>query len=125
MSLHEDIPREVNKNFVSHPSNLGGSSLDPPRPPRPLGYFGLPMVNPGRPPLPPNRPYHRPFNYPEYVKDFDLDAHVRVFKFTIIANNEANDAKIVNLFSFTLEDIVFDWCNNYMGDYLDCTFVEL
>jgi hypothetical protein len=34
------------------------------------------MVNLGRPPLPPNRPYHQPFNYLEYVKDFDLDAHV-------------------------------------------------
>ncbi len=29
------------------------------------------------------------------------------------------------MFSFTLKDIVFDWCNNYMGDYLNCTFVEL
>jgi hypothetical protein len=31
------------------------------------------MVNPSTPPLPPNRPYHRPLNYHEYVKDFDLD----------------------------------------------------
>jgi hypothetical protein len=29
------------------------------------------------------------------------------------------------MFNFTLKDIVFDWCNNYMGDYLYCTFAEL
>jgi hypothetical protein len=44
------------------------------------------MVNLGRPPLPPNRPYCWPFNYHEYVKDSDLDAHVRVFKVAIKAN---------------------------------------
>ncbi len=55
------------------------------------------------------------------MKDYDLDVHVRVFKAAIRANGEIEDAKIVNLFSFTLRDIVFDWCNNYMGDYLDCT----
>jgi hypothetical protein len=70
-------------------------------------------------------PYCQPLNYLEYVKDFDLDAHVRVFKPAIKANGETKYAKIVNLFSFTLRDIVFDWCNNYMGDYLDCTFAEL
>jgi len=53
-------------------------------------------------PLAPNRPYYRPLNYLEYVKDFDVDAHVKVFKFAIIAKSETNDAKIVNLFSFTI-----------------------
>jgi hypothetical protein len=28
------------------------------------------------------------------------------------------------LFSFTFRDIMFDWCNNYMGDYPNCIFVE-
>jgi hypothetical protein len=41
------------------------------------------MVNPSKPPLPTNMTYHWPLNYPEYVKDFDLDAHVRVFKVAI------------------------------------------
>ncbi len=54
MNLHENIPREVNIIFVSQPSNLGGGSSNPPRLPR---YVGLPMVNPSRPPLPPNKPY--------------------------------------------------------------------
>jgi hypothetical protein len=83
------------------------------------------MVNPSKTPLPPNRPYHQPLNYPKYVKDFDLDVHVKVFKVAIKANNETYDVEIVNMFSFTFRDIMFDWCNNYMGDYPDCTFVEL
>jgi hypothetical protein len=41
------------------------------------------MMNPGRPPLPPNRPYHWTFNYLEYVKDFDPNTHVRVLKIAI------------------------------------------
>jgi len=42
----------------------------------------------------------------EYVKDFGLDVHLRVFKATIRANGEIEDAKFVNMFSFTLKDIV-------------------
>jgi hypothetical protein len=38
---------------------------------------------------------------------------------------ETNDAKIVNLFNFTLRDIVSTWCNNYFGDYPECTFAKL
>jgi hypothetical protein len=80
------------------------------------------MVHLGRPPLPPSRPYYRPFNYLEYVKDSNPNVHVRVFKVAIKANNETDDAEIVNMFNFTLKDIMFDWCNNYLGDYPNCTF---
>jgi hypothetical protein len=66
------------------------------------------MVNPGKPPLPPNKFYRWPFNYSKYVKDFDPNAHVKVFKATIKANGEKEDVKIVNMFSFTLKDIVFN-----------------
>jgi hypothetical protein len=59
------------------------------------------------------------------VKDSNPNDHVRIFKATIITNGETKDVKIINLFSFTLKDIVFDWCNNYMGDYLDCIFAKL
>ncbi len=41
MSLHEDMPLEVNKVFVSQPSDQGGGNLDPPGVVKPLGYFGL------------------------------------------------------------------------------------
>ncbi len=50
--------------FVEQPLDPrgGGSNppwpLGPPRPPEPSRYFGFPMMNLGRPPLPPNRPYH-------------------------------------------------------------------
>jgi hypothetical protein len=64
------------------------------------------MMNPGRLPLPPIRPYHRPLNYPKYVKDFDPDAHVKVFKVAIKANGETEYAEIVHMFTFTLKDIV-------------------
>jgi hypothetical protein len=82
-------------------------------------------MNPSRPSLPPNRSYRRPLTYPEYVKDFDPNVRVRVFKATIRANGETKDAKIVDLFSFTFKNIMFNWCNNYVGDYLDCTSLEL
>ncbi len=55
-------PIDVNKFFVSQPSDPGGGDSNPLRPLGPLGYFGLPMVNLGRPPLPPNKPYHQPLN---------------------------------------------------------------
>ncbi len=89
MNLHEDIPRKVNKVFVNQSSDQRGGSLDPLGP---LRYFGLPMVHSSRPPLPPNKPYCQSFNYPEYVKDFDPDAHVKIFEVAIKANSETNVA---------------------------------
>jgi hypothetical protein len=80
------------------------------------------MVNPNMPPLPPNRPYRRQLNYPKYVKDSNPNAHVKIFKATIKANSETNDGEIINLFSFTFRNIMSDWCNNYIGNYLDCIF---
>jgi hypothetical protein len=73
------------------------------------------MVNQGKPPLPPNRPYHQPLNYPKYVKDSNPNAHVRVFKVAIRIKDETKDAIFVYI-SFTLKDTLSDWCNNYMGD---------
>jgi hypothetical protein len=69
----------VNIVFANQLLDPGGGGSDPPRTLGPPRYFGLPMVNPGRPPLPPNRPYHQPLNYPEYVKDSDLSVNVRMF----------------------------------------------
>ncbi len=62
------------------------------------------MMNPSKPPLPPNKLYRWPFNYLEYVKDFDPNVQIKVLKTAIRANGETNNAKIVNLFSFTLRD---------------------
>jgi len=77
VSLDEDMPREVKGVFVNQPLNQGGGNLDPLGPPRPLRYFWLPKAHPSKPPLPPNIPYHPPLNYLQYVKDSDLDVHVR------------------------------------------------
>ncbi len=106
VNLHEDFPKEVNIVFTSQPLNQGGGDLDPLGLARPPRYFGLLMVHLGRPPLPPSRPYHRPLNYPKYVKDYDV--HVKVFKVAIQVDNEIDDAKIVNLFIFTLKDTMSD-----------------
>ncbi len=62
------------------------------------------MMNSNIRPLPPNRPYCWPFNYPKYVKDFDPNAHVKVFKATIRTNGGIDNVEIINLFSFTLRD---------------------
>jgi hypothetical protein len=40
VSVHTKMPREVDKIFVKQPLDLGGRG---PRPPGPLGYFGLLM----------------------------------------------------------------------------------
>jgi hypothetical protein len=95
------MPIEVDNFFLGQPLNLGGGGSDPLKslgPPGPSGCFGLPMMNLGRPPLPPNRPYRRPFNYHKYVKDSNPDAYVKVFKVVVKINGETKDAKIVNLF---------------------------
>jgi len=79
MNVHAEMPKEVNKVFTNQPLDPTRGELNPLDPPKPPRYFGLPMVNPRRPPLPPNKPYHRPLEYLEYVKDSDLNAHVRNF----------------------------------------------
>jgi hypothetical protein len=40
------------------------------------------------------------------VKDSNPDVHVKVLKVTFKANGEIKDAKIVNMFSFTLKDTI-------------------
>ncbi len=38
------------------------------------------MMDPGKPPLPPNKLYFRPFNYLEYMKDSNPNARVKNLK---------------------------------------------
>jgi hypothetical protein len=85
VSVHTEMPREVDNFFVKQPLDLKGGGSNPPGPlkslgpPKPSRYFGLSMMDSGKPPLPPNRPYHQPLNYPKYVMDSDPNAHVKVF----------------------------------------------
>jgi len=66
------------------------------------------MMNLGIPALPPNKPYRRPLNYPEYVNNSNPHVHVRVFKITIKAIGETENVKIVNMFSFTFRTTMFN-----------------
>jgi hypothetical protein len=63
--------------------------------------------------------------YPIYVKDMNLDAHIRVFKKAIKTNSETMEADIINLFAFILKDNVFEWGKNYAQNHPNCTFEEL
>jgi hypothetical protein len=79
----------VKGNFANQPSNQGGGGSNPSGS---LGYSRLPMVHTSMPPLPLNKTYRQPLNYPKYVKDFDPNVHVRVFKAAIKTNSEIDDA---------------------------------
>ncbi len=57
VNLHEDFRTKVNKVFASQPLDQGGSTLNSLGPPKPPRYFGLSMVHPCRPTLPPSKPY--------------------------------------------------------------------
>jgi hypothetical protein len=85
-------------------------------PPNPVvGTYGWPTPNPRMfiPPwYPPiivqpksisKLPYIK-FQYPTYVKDIDLDVHIRIFKKMIKANGETMQTNIMNLFNFTLRN---------------------
>jgi len=48
VSMHIEMPKEVDKIFVGQPLDPGGGGS---RPLGPLRYFGLPTVNPSKPPL--------------------------------------------------------------------------
>ncbi len=117
----------------------GGSSLegDPHREPPfnpPVGSFGWPtpdlhmFIQPWYQPLlvqlvsePATKLRYRKLQYPTYVKD----AHIRVFKKAIKINGEIVEFDIINLFSFTPRVRIFEWGENYVQDYPNCTFEKL
>jgi hypothetical protein len=63
--------------------------------------------------------------YPTYVKDTDLDVHIKVFKKVIKANGETMEVDIINLFSFSLKDSICKCGENFVQEHLNCTFKEL
>jgi hypothetical protein len=58
-------------------------------------------------------PYKK-LQYPTYVKDIDLDVHIRVFKKAIKVNGETVKVDIINLFGFTFKDNIYEWGENYV-----------
>ncbi len=63
--------------------------------------------------------------YPTYVKDINLNVHIRVFKKVIKANGETLEVDIINLFGFTFKDGIFEWGENNVQDHPNYTFEEL
>jgi hypothetical protein len=63
--------------------------------------------------------------YPDFKKDIDLNAHVKMFNFVVKANVETFKEYIINVFSYMLRDMTSDWCHNYMLEFPNCTFSEL
>jgi hypothetical protein len=63
--------------------------------------------------------------HPTYVRDIDLDAHIRVFKKTIKTNGEIVEINIINLLSFTIIDSIFEWGEIFVEDHPNCTFKKL
>jgi hypothetical protein len=48
-----------------------------------------------------------------------------MFNSTIKTNVETSKKYIVNAFSYTLRDIAYDWCYNYILKFPDYIFLEL
>jgi len=136
-----NLPTYVPKGFTHQPLD-GGQPGDSPRRNPPKGppfnphvrSYGWPTPNlhmfipPWYQPLivqlVPNSitklPY-RKLQYPTYVKNTNPNAHIRVFKKAIKVNGETMEADIIDLFSFTLMDSIFEWGENYVQDLYDNT----
>jgi hypothetical protein len=71
------------------------------------------------------RPNMVALKYPNFKKDVNLDAHVRVFNFVVKVNVEIYKKYIINAFSYTLKYTTSDWCHNYMSEFPSYTFLEL
>jgi hypothetical protein len=103
----------------------GGGSLNWNPPKRPLlnplvGFYGWSALDPKMfmPPWyplvvvwskPTNKLWYQTLQYPTYMKDTYLNAHIRVKKKTIKANGEIVEVNIINLFGFTLWDNISKW----------------
>jgi len=68
---------------------------------------------------------YRKLQYPTYVKDIDLDVHIKVFKKAIKTNGETMEVDIINLFGFTLRNNIFEWGENYVQDHPNYIFEKL
>jgi hypothetical protein len=51
---------------------------------------------------------YRKLQYPTYVKNTNLDAHIKMFKKAIKTNGEIVEIDIINLLGFTLKDSIFE-----------------
>ncbi len=68
---------------------------------------------------------YRKLQYPTYVKDTNLDVHIKVLKKAIIVNGEIMELNIINMFGLTFKDTIFEWGENFVHDNPNCTLEEL
>jgi hypothetical protein len=67
------------------------------------------------PNLPPEAPTNRKsLPYPIHSVGINLDAHVQMFWKPIQANGEMSNSDIINLFCFTLTDVILEWGEIFM-----------
>jgi hypothetical protein len=118
-------------SFEKHP--LGGPPFNPH-----VGFYGWPTLDPCMF-IPPRYPQpiiqlvpkpitklpYRKLQYPTYVKDTNLDVHIKVFKKAIKANGETMEVNIINLLGFTLQNNIIEWGENFIQNHPNYTFKEL
>jgi hypothetical protein len=71
------------------------------------------------------RPKIITFKYPNFKKDVDQDAHVKMFNFIVKANAETFEEYIINIFSYTLINTTSNLCHNYTLEFLYYIFSKL
>jgi hypothetical protein len=68
---------------------------------------------------------YKKLQYPTYVKNTNLNAHIKVFKKAIKANGETMEVDLINLVGFTLQNNILEWGENFVQDHSNCTFEKL
>jgi hypothetical protein len=58
------------------------------------------------------RPYRSTLKYPNYKKDVDPYAHVKLFQTTVRENWKTFKDYIINAFNYTLRKMASNWCHN-------------
>jgi hypothetical protein len=60
------------------------------------------------------RPNMVAFKYPDFKKDVDPNALVKVFNSLVKVNVETFEEYIINAFNYTVKDTTSNRCHNYM-----------
>jgi hypothetical protein len=62
---------------------------------------------------------------PNFKKDVDPNAHVKVFNSIMKVNVETSKKYIINAFNYMLKHMTLDWCHNYMLEFPNYIYLEL
>jgi hypothetical protein len=127
-----NLPTYVPKGFVHQPPNgvqLGEPPFNPP-----IGSYGwlapyqCMFIPPWyQPPIvqlvlkPTIKLPYKKLQYLTYVKDTNLDAHIKMFKKAIKTNGEMVEVHVINLFGSILRDSISKWGENYVQDHPNYT----